>query len=115
MADTYRLFAEWVTEKGLKTIEAEYSRRTVNGVEALPLTTDNNTERETFYRTHYAPAELSEKKSERLQQKLTKAPDLVVFVTTSDDAKCSECDDEIMTGEFLFLEGHMPLCVGCAD
>ncbi|MCX7420465.1 MAG: DUF2293 domain-containing protein [Planctomycetia bacterium] len=115
LADTYRLFAEWVTEKGLKTIEAEYSRRTVNGVEALPLTTDNNTERETFYRTHYAPAELSEKKSERLQQKLTKAPDLVVFVTTSDDAKCSECDDEIMPGEFLFLEGHMPLCVRCAD
>jgi len=115
LADVYRFFAEWAVEKGLKTIEAEYSRRSVNGVEALPLTADGNEERESFYRTHYAPAELSEKKSERLQQKLTKAPDLVVFVTTSDDAKCSECGDEIPPGEFLFLEVHMPLCVCCAD
>jgi hypothetical protein len=115
LADAYRLFAEWATEQGLKTIEAEYSRRTVNGVEALPLTIDGNEERERFFRTHHAPAELSEKKSERLQQKLTKAPDLVVFITTSDDAKCSECGDEILPGEFLFLELHMPLCVGCAD
>lgn len=115
LADTYRLFAEWAAAKGLRTIEAEYSRRTVNGIEALPLTTDGNTEREAFYRTHYAPAELSEKKSERLQQKLTKAPDLVVFITTSNDAKCSECDAEVVHGEFLFLEGHLPLCMSCAD
>ncbi len=115
LADVYRFFAEWAVEKGLKTIEAEYSRRSVNGVEALPLTADGNEERESFYRTHYAPAELSEKKSERLQQKLTKAPDLVVFITTSNDAKCSECDAEIVPGEFLFLEGHLPLCMSCAD
>ncbi len=115
LAEVYRLFAEWAAAKGMKTVEAEYSRRGVGGVAALQVTADGNDERERFFRTHYASAELSEKKTERLQQKLTKAPDLVVFITVADDAKCSECGVEITPGEFLFLEQQQPLCVGCAD
>lgn len=115
LAEVYRVFAEWAATKGLKRVEAEYSRRGIGGVEALQVTVDGNDERERFFRTHYAPAELSEKKAERLQQKLTKAPDLVVFITVADDAKCSECGVEITRGEFLFLEQQQPLCVACAD
>lgn len=115
LAEVYRLFAEWVAAKRMKTVEAEYSRRGVGGVAALQVTVDGNDERERFFRTHYASAELSEKKTERLQQKLTKAPDLVVFITVADDAKCSECGVEITPGEFLFLEQQQPLCAGCAD
>ncbi len=115
LAEVYRVFAEWAAAKGMQTVEAEYSRRGVGGVEALQVTVDGNDERERFFRTHYASAELSEKKTERLQQKLTKAPDLVVFITVADDAKCSECGVEITPGEFLFLEQQQPLCVGCAD
>ncbi len=115
LEQTYRIFAEWAAAKGLKTVEAEYSRRGVGGVEALQVTVEGSDERERFFRTHYASAELSEKKTERLQQKLTKAPDLVVFLTVADDAKCSECGVEISPGEFLFLEQQQPLCVSCAD
>lgn len=115
LAEVYRVFAQWAEVKGLKTVEAEYSRRGVGGVVALQVTVDGNDERERFFRTHYASADLSEKKAERLQQKLTKAPDLVVFITVADDAKCSECGVEITPGEFLFLEQQQPLCVGCAD
>lgn len=115
LAEVYRTFAEWSAAKGMKTVEAEYSRRGVGGVAALQVTVDGNDERERFFRTHYASADLSEKKTERLQQKLTKAPDLVVFITVADDAKCSECGAEITRGEFLFLEQQQPLCVGCAD
>lgn len=115
LEQVYRIFAEWAAAKGLRTVEAEYSRRGVGGVEALQVTADGEGERERFFRTHYASAELSEKKAERLQQKLTKVPDLVVFVTVSDDAKCSECGVEIVRGEFLFLEKQQPLCLTCAD
>ena len=115
LAEVYRVFAEWAAAKGMQTVEAEYSRRGVGGVEALQVTVDGDDERERFFRTHYASAELSEKKTERLQQKLTKAPDLVVFITVADDAKCSECGVEITPGELLFLEQQQPLCVGCAD
>ena len=115
LAEVYRVFAEWAAAKGMQTVEAEYSRRGVGGVVALQVTVDGDDERERFFRTHYASAELSEKKTERLQQKLTKAPDLVVFITVADDAKCSECGVEIARGEFLFLEQQQPLCVGCAD
>lgn len=115
LGEVYRVFAEWAAAKGMQAVEAEYSRRGVGGVEALQVTVDGGDERERFFRTHYASAELSEKKTERLQQKLTKAPDLVVFITVADDAKCSECGVEITPGEFLFLEQQQPLCVGCAD
>lgn len=84
LEQVYRIFVEWTAAKGLKAVEAEYSRRGVNGIEALQVTVEGGDERERFFRTHYASAELSEKKSERLQQKLTKAPDLVVFITVSE-------------------------------
>ncbi len=115
LAEVYRVFSQWVEVKGLKTVEAEYSRRGVGGVVALQVTVDGNDERERFFRTHCAAAELTPKKTERLQQKLTKAPDLVVFITVADDAKCSECGGEIERGEFLFLEQQRPLCIVCAD
>lgn len=115
LEQVYRIFADWAAAKGLRTVEAEYSRRGVGGVTALQVTVDGNDERERFFRTHYASAELSVKKTERLQQKLTKASDLVVFITVADDAKCSECGVEIVPGEFLFLEKQQPLCLTCAD
>lgn len=115
LADSYRCFAEWAAAKGLRTVEAEYSRRGISGVEALQITVDGDDTREQFFRTHYASAELSEKKAERLQKKLTKAPDLVAFITVADDAKCSDCGTEITSGDFLFLEQQQPLCLCCAD
>ena len=115
LVEVYRVFAEWAAAKGLKTVEAEYSRRGVDGVEALQVTVDGNDEREKFFRTHYASAELSEKKAERLQQKLTKVPDLVAFITVAKDSKCAECGVEINQGDFLFLEQQQPLCMSCAD
>ncbi len=115
LAEVYRVLGQWAEAKGLKTVEAEYSRRGGGGVEALQVTVDGNDERERFFRTHYASAELSGKKAERLQQKLTKVPDLVAFVTVAKDSKCSECGVQISQGNFLFLEKQQPLCLSCAD
>lgn len=115
LAEVYRVLAEWSAANGMKTVEAEYLRRGVGGVEPLRVTMDGSDEREQFFRTHYASAELSEKKAERLQQKLTKAPDLIVLITVAKDSKCSECEAEINLGDLLFLEQQQPLCMPCAD
>jgi hypothetical protein len=108
-------FREWVNQRGLKPVQASYSRRGARGVEELRITPDGDPEWETFYRTHFAPADLPEKKKARLTEKLTKAPDLVVFEKVSEDGNCTECDVELFKGSFLFMEKGKPLCLHCAD
>lgn len=108
-------FREWVQQRGLKPIQASYTRRGPRGVEELRITPDGNPEWENFYRTHYAPADLSEKKKAKLTEKLTKAPDLVVFEKVSEEGNCTECDTELHKGSFLFMEKGKPLCLQCAD
>jgi len=112
---TFYHFREWVKRRGLRPIEATYTRRGARGVEQLQITRDGDAEREKFYRTHYAPADLSEKKSERLADKLNKAPELVVFEKVSEDGACSECGVELAKGDYLFMEKSQPLCLICAD
>jgi len=84
-------FHEWVRQRGLRPIEASYTRRGPRGVEQLRVTEAGQPEREKFYRTHYAPADLPEKKTAKLAKKLNQAPDLVVFQKVSEEGKCSEC------------------------
>ncbi len=79
------------------------------------MTADGNPDQEKFYRTHYAPAGLSEKKTKQLSAKLSKAPDLVVFEKVSTDGYCTECGAELLKGNFLLVEKGQPLCLGCAD
>ena len=61
-----RYFQEWAAQRGLRTIEADYTRRGPGGIERLQVTADGDPEREKFYRTHYAPADLGDKKTARL-------------------------------------------------
>ncbi len=110
-----RYFGEWVQARGLRPIEASYTRRTPRGVEPLQVTADGNPEREKFYRTHYAPAELTERKTRQLAEKLTKPPDLVVFEKVSEEGNCSECGAELFKGSYLVMEKGEPLCLACSD
>lgn len=112
---TLRYFAEWVQARGLRPIEASYTRRTPSGTELLQVTADGNPESEKFYRTHYAPAELSERKTKQLAEKLAKPPDLVVFEKVSEEGHCRECGAELGQGSFLFMEKGQPLCLACSD
>ena len=110
-----RHFGEWVQARGLHPIEANYTRRTPRGLEPLQVTADGNPEREKLYRTHYAPAELTERKTKQLAERLAKAPDLVVFEKVSEEGHCGECGAELAKGSFLFTEKSQPLCLACAD
>ena len=79
------------------------------------VTEDGDPEWEKFYRTHYTPADLPEKKTARLAAKLNRPPELVVFEKVGDEGKCSECGTELLTGDFLLMEKDQPLCLTCAD
>lgn len=112
---TYRHFAEWVRERNQVPIEAPYVRSSRQGAEPLSVTADADPEGERFFRTRYAPAELPQKKTEKLRAKLSKAPDLVVFELVSPESQCSECQTVLHKGQLLFMERGQPLCLGCAD
>jgi hypothetical protein len=113
--ETIRHFQEWVKQRGLRPIQASYTRRGPGGIEELRVTEVGDPEWEKFYRTHYAPADLPEKKSERLAAKLNKPPELVVFEKVSEEGNCSECGAELGKGNHLLVEKGQSLCLTCAD
>lgn len=115
IAKTFALFQEWIESRGLRAIEASYARAGVRGSQPLRVTVDGNPEREAFFRTHYAPADVSERKAKALEARLNKTPDLVVFETVSQSVICSECKTEMSKGDYLFMEKEQPLCLSCAD
>src|SRR5206468_10392910 len=81
---TLRCFAEWAQARGLRSFEACYTGRTPRGIERLQVTDNRDLEREKSYHTHYAPPDLNARKTQRLAEKLTKPPDLVVFEKVSE-------------------------------
>jgi hypothetical protein len=112
---TYRCFRDWVQRRGLTPMEASYVRSTRREAEPLRLTLDGDPEREQFFRTRYAPADLPAPKAQKLRDKIQKAPDLVVFELTSAASACAECGVEMLKGALLFMERDQPLCLSCAD
>ncbi len=80
----------------------------------LRFSVSGNPEIEQSYRTHYISPVLSEIKQKKLQEKLDKPPELVVFRTVQ-DSQCSQCKKELHKGSFLFMEAGQPLCLCCAN
>ena len=66
-----------------------------------------------IFRTHYVSPALSDRKQQKLQEKLEKVPQPVVFMNLR-DAQCSECGAEIEQGSMLMMEADQPLCLPCA-
>ena len=112
---TIRYFQEWVKQRGLRPIEATFTRRGPGGIEQLRVTEDGDPEWEKFYRTHYTPADVPEKKTAQLAAKLNRPPELVVFEKVGDEGNCSECGAELPKGDCLLMEKGQPLCLTCAD
>jgi hypothetical protein len=100
---------------GLATVQAEYARRSLTGTVPLRFTSNDDASQEAMFRTHYARADLSEKQQAKLEQKLAKVDDLVVFMAVSDSTVCIECAQDLPRGSFFILEQQQPLCRECAD
>ena len=107
------LFRQWALEKGLKPSETRYARRTRTGTVDLQFSKSGDPAIEKNYRTHYVSSALSERKQDRLTQKLSSPAQPVVFEILRDSA-CSECGAELARGSFLVMEAEQPLCLPCA-
>ena len=107
------IFQRWAQEKGLKPCETECVRPARSGTVPLQFFLSGDPRIEKICRTHYVSPALSERKQQKLLQKLEKAPQPVVFLNLR-DAQCSECGAEIAQGAMLLMEADQPLCLYCA-
>jgi hypothetical protein len=113
ISESMAMFRAWALKKGLKASETGYVRRARNGTVDLRFSKSGDPGIEKNYRTHYVSPALSERKQERLTQKLSTPAKPVVFEILRDSA-CSECGAELPQGSFLIMEAEQSLCLPCA-
>ena len=102
---------EWATAKGLKPFEADYvsasrSRR------PLRFSSLDEPALERAWRTHWITPDLPDKQAERVIERQSAPPDLLV-IQPSKDFTCAECGDS--SGDLLTMDDAGPLCMSCAD
>jgi hypothetical protein len=113
ISSSMEIFRRWAREKGLKPSETSYVRRARSGIIPLQFSKSGDPAIEKNYSTHYISPALSERKQEKLQEKLNRAPQPVVIEILR-GAQCSECAVEMGEGSFLLMEAEQPLCLACA-
>jgi hypothetical protein len=113
ISSSIAIFERWAQDKGLNPSETGYVRPTRSGAVPLLFFKSGDPQIEKTFRTHYISPALSERKLQRLQEKLEKAPQPVVFLNLR-DAQCSDCGAEIEQGSMLLMEADQPLCLHCA-
>jgi hypothetical protein len=110
LASALEYLDRWARGADLKPAETSYAAATRDG-RALRFTADGDSAVERVYRTHWISPDLSEASRERLMQRQSKVPDLVVVMPIK-DWKCANCGE---TGDFLIMDSSGPLCLTCAD
>lgn len=105
-----KFFRRWAEARGLKPSETAYVARTRDR-RHLRFSKSGNPGIERAYRTHWVSPELSEKKRERLAERQSRPPELVV-ISPIKDWTCTACGG---TGDWLIMEEAGPLCLRCAD
>ena len=110
ISEAMKLFRSWATTKGLSPSETHYVARTPRR-QALRFSKSGNPAIEKLYRTHWVSPELSEKKRERLAEKVRRAPELVVIQPLNREWTCHKCGG---SGDLLIMESPGPVCLRCA-
>jgi hypothetical protein len=106
-----KVFRDWAAARGLKPSETAYVARTRDR-RPLRFSKSGDLGIERAYRTHWVSPELSERERERLAERQSRAPDLVV-VSPVKDWTCTVCASE--DGGWLIMEDRGPVCMACAD
>jgi hypothetical protein len=109
ISEAMKLFRSWADGKGLLASETDYVARTPQR-ETLRFSRSGNPTIEKQYRTHWVSPELSETKRERLAEKASRAPDLVVIQPLNAAWTCHRCGG---TGDLLVMEDPGPACLRC--
>jgi hypothetical protein len=110
IAAAMAVFGAWAGERGLEPREAAYVARTRDR-RPLRFSRDGDAASERAYHTHWVSPELSEKERDRLQERASRPPDLVV-VSPLKDWTCTGCGG---SGDLLLMEDAGPLCMACAE
>ncbi|MDE3076547.1 MAG: DUF2293 domain-containing protein, partial [Chloroflexota bacterium] len=110
LSSAMELFRHWARSRGLVPSETAYISQTLDR-RPLRFSKSGDEAIERVYRTHWVSPELSPAKRERLQERQSRAPDLVV-ISPLKEWSCTECGG---TGDFLMMEGDGPRCLACAD
>ena len=110
VAAAMAIFERWTTAQGLQPSETSYVARTRDRRE-LRFSASGDPDIERAYRTHWVPPQVSEAKRQRLAERQSRPPDLVV-ISPLKDWTCTACSG---TGDLLIMEGPGPLCLRCAD
>jgi hypothetical protein len=109
ISEALRLFRSWATGKGLTASPTQYVARTPQR-QTLRFSRSRDPAIEEQYRIHWVARELSEKKRERLAEKASRAPDLVVIRPVNTEWTCCRCGG---TGDLLMMENSGPTCLRC--
>jgi hypothetical protein len=107
------MFRAWAAEKGLRSSDTRYVRSGRSGTEDLRFSVSGDPGIERNYRTHYISPALTERNREKIQEKLSKAAEPVVFQNLR-DSQFSECGAEIHGNSLLLMDKDQPLCMPCA-
>jgi hypothetical protein len=103
------LIEAWVAEKGLVASEAEYIARTPQR-QVLRFSRSGDPALERRYRTHWISSALSERQRDRLVEKASRPPELVVVLPLKGDWTCNRCG---AGGDLLVMENAGPACLRC--
>jgi hypothetical protein len=109
ISEAIELLRSWATGKGLSASETDYVARTPQR-QTLRFSRSGNPALERLYRTHWISSAVSEKQRERLAEKASRAPELVVIVPLKAEWKCHHCGG---TGDLLIMEKPGPACLRC--
>jgi hypothetical protein len=113
ISQSMEIFRAWALERGLNPSETAYKRSARHRTVDLQFSESGDPGIERSYRTHYVSPALSERKQEKLKQKLSDPAKPVAFEILRDSA-CSECGAELKRGSFLIMDAEQPLCLPCA-
>jgi hypothetical protein len=107
--EAMQLFESWATARALIASPTTYVDRTPQR-RTLRFSRTGNTEIEASFRTHWLSPELSEAKRERLAEKASRGPELVVIQPLNTEWTCHRCGG---TGDLLMMEPPGPACLRC--
>jgi hypothetical protein len=110
VSSVMRHFQRWAANRGLQPSETAYVARTRDR-RPLRFSKSGKPPIELAYRTHWVSPDLSDRKRERLAERQSRPPDLVV-VSPVRDWTCSACGG---TGDLLIMDEPGPLCLACAE
>lgn len=110
ISEAMELFRSWAINEGLIASETQYVARTPQR-QTLRFSRSGNPAIEQSYRTHWVSPELSEEKRERLAEKASRAPELVVIQPLNAEWRCHRCCG---TGDLLIMEHPGAACLRCA-